>query len=84
MDLEIGKVAYCFPTIKVLEKFISLNEGKIKDVDILLAIRRRHKHACFIFKESANGKFDWNAHITDYAKEYLHVNITTFGYQRTE
>lgn len=84
MDLGTDKVAYYFPTIKVLEKFISLNEGKIKYEDILLNIRKRHKHVCFKFKEPIDGKFDWNAHTIDYAKEYLHVNIITFGYQRTE
>lgn len=84
MDLKIGKVAYCFPTIKSLEKFISLNKDKIKYTDILLNLRSRHKHICFIFKEPVDGEFDWNAHTIGYAKEYLHVNIITFGYQRTE
>lgn len=79
-----NQTAYYFPTTQLLEKFISLNEGKIEYEDVLLDMRKRHEHVCFRFKEPIDGKFDWNAHTINYAKEYLHVNIITFGYQRTE
>lgn len=84
MGLKIGSTAYYFPNMKTLNQFISLNEGKIKYIDILLNIRSRHNNACFIFEKPVDGKSDWHAHTINYAKECLHAEVITFGYQRTE
>lgn len=84
MGIQTYKTAYYFPTTKALEKFISLNEGKIKYIDMMLYLRSRHDDICFILKMSEDGRIDWDAYTARFAKEWLKVSIIIFGKQRTE
>lgn len=84
MNIKTGKIAYYFPTTQLLEKFISLNESKIKYIDMMLYLRSRHDDICFILKMSEDGRIDWDAYTARFVKEWFRFSIIIFGKQRTE
>lgn len=84
MGIKTMEVAYVFPTIKSLEKFIEINYGRIDKPESMLAIRTGNDDVCFIFCDQVNGKHDWDVHTIWYAKKYCNVEIVTYGLQRTE
>lgn len=84
MGIKTMEVAYVFPTIKSLEKFIEINCGRIDKPESMLAIRTGNDDVCFIFDDQVNGRHDWDVHTIWYAKKYCNVEIVTYGLQRTE
>lgn len=84
MKIETMDVAYVFPTIKSLKKFIEMNYGKIDSPELMLDIRVGNDDVCFIFCDQVNGKHDWDVHTIWYAKKYCNVEITVYSTQRSE
>lgn len=84
MKIETMDVAYVFPNIKSLKKFIEMNYDKIDSPESMLDISVGNDDVCFIFYDQVNGKHDWDVHTIWYAKKYYDVEIITYGLQRTE
>lgn len=84
MEIKTREVAYVFPTIKSLEKFIEINCGRIDKPEGMLAIRTRNDDVCFIFDDKVNGRHDWDVHTIWYVKRYYDVEIITYYTQRSE
>lgn len=84
MEIKTMEVAYVFPTIKSLEKFIEINCGRIDKPEGMLAIRTGNDDVCFIFDDKVNGRHDWDVHTIWYVKRYYDVEIVTYYTQRSE
>lgn len=84
MKIETMDVAYVFPNIKSLKKFIEVNYDKIDSPESMLAIRVGNDDVCFIFGDQVNGKYDWDVHTIWYTKKYYDVEIKTYCPQRSE
>lgn len=84
MKIKTMDVAYVFPNIKSLKKFVEMNYDKIDSPELMLDIRARNDDVCFIFYDQVNGKHDWDVHMIWYAKKYCNVKIKTYSTQRSE
>ena len=84
MKIETMDVAYVFPNIKSLKKFIEMNYGKIDSPESMLDIRAKNDDVCFIFCDQVNGKHDGEVYTISYAQKYYDVEIKTYYPQRSE
>lgn len=84
MKIETMDVAYVFPNIKSLKKFVEMNYDKIDYPESMLDIRVGNDDVCFIFGDQVNGKYNWDVHTIWYTKKYYDVEIKTYSTQRSE
>ena len=84
MKIETMDVAYVFPNIKSLKKFIEINYGKIDSPESMLDIRVGNDDVCFIFHDQVNVYSSRRRHTIWYAKKFYDVEIKTYYPQRSE
>lgn len=84
MKIETMGVAYVFPNINSLKKFIEMNYDQIDSPESMLDISVGNDDICFIFHDQVNGRHDWDVHTIWYAKQYYNVEIKTYSPQRSE
>ena len=81
MEIQTGKVAYYFPSIKSLEAFINLHIKDMMYREEMIDICKKFDEIGFHFYETIHG-FDWSF---DYIETYKRWEYRIIKYgQRTE
>lgn len=81
MDIQTGKIVYHFPTLKLLESFISSHAKDIMYQEEMVDLYKKYDGTGFNFYETKGG-FDWSF---DYITNYQRVGYLVIKYcQRTE